>query len=117
MWIEERRSTRPNTANNRSNTSNRKPPSLDSKSSKFRQLKKPRSSSFWRGVSGEKGRDLRLCCDFFGLAFLSPVRDACGPRGSSEYTPRAGVSGGVRQLQCCDPGDHAGNFLSNALRL
>jgi hypothetical protein len=33
-----------------------KPPSLDSKSSKFRQLKKPRSSSFWRGVSGETGR-------------------------------------------------------------
>src|SRR5260221_2428666 len=50
-------------------------------------------------VAHEKGRDLRLCCDFFGLAFPSPVRDACGPRGSSEYTPRAGVSGGVRH---CD---------------
>src|SRR5260221_7065922 len=50
-------------------------------------------------VAHEKGRDLRLCCDFFGLAFPSPVRDACGPRGSSEYTPRAGVSGGVRQLR------------------
>src|SRR6266853_2950733 len=47
----------------------------------------------------EKGRDLRLWCEFCRLAFPSPVRDACGPRGSSEYTPRAGVSGGVRQLQ------------------
>ena len=46
-----------------------------------------------------KGRGLRLWCEFFRLAFPSPVRDACGPRGSSEYTPRAGVSGGVRQLQ------------------
>src|SRR5258708_17705101 len=50
-------------------------------------------------VAHEKGRDLRLCCDFFGLAFPSPVRDACGPRASSEYTARAGVSGGVRQLR------------------
>ncbi len=46
-----------------------------------------------------KGLDLRLWCEFFRLAFPSPVRDACGPRGSSEYTQRAGVSGGVRQLQ------------------
>jgi len=46
-----------------------------------------------------KGRDLRLWCEFFRLAFPSPVRDACGPRGSSEYTPRAGVLGGVRQLR------------------
>ena len=49
-------------------------------------------------VAHEKRRDLRLWCEFFRLAFPSPVRDACGPRGSSEYTQRAGVSGGVRQL-------------------
>ena len=50
-------------------------------------------------VVREKGRDLRLWCEFFRLAFPSQVRDACGLRGSSEYTERAGVSGGVRQLQ------------------
>ena len=50
-------------------------------------------------VVRETGRDLRLWCEFFRLAFPSPVRDVCGPRGSSEYTQRAGVSGGVRQLQ------------------
>src|SRR5467141_2098158 len=49
-------------------------------------------------VAHEKGRDLRLWCEFCRLAFPSRVRDACGPRGSSEYTQRAGVSGGVRQL-------------------
>jgi len=46
-----------------------------------------------------KGRDLRLWCEFFRLAFPSRVPDVCDPRGSSEYTQRAGVSGGVRQLQ------------------
>jgi len=50
-------------------------------------------------VAHEKGRDLRLWCGFCRLAFPSRVRDACGFLGSSEYTPRAGVSGGVRQLQ------------------
>jgi hypothetical protein len=50
-------------------------------------------------VVHEKGRDLRLWCDFFRPAFPSPVRDACGPRGSSEYTQRAAVSVGVRQRQ------------------
>ena len=50
-------------------------------------------------VAHEKGRDLRLWCEFFRLAFPSRVRDACGPHGSSEYTQRAAVSGGVRQLQ------------------
>src|SRR6267154_1433531 len=50
-------------------------------------------------VAHEKGPDLRRWCEFFRLAFPSRVRDACGPRGSSEYTQRAGVSGGVRQLQ------------------
>jgi len=50
-------------------------------------------------VVREKGRDLRLWYEFFRLAFPSPVRDACGPRGSSEYTQRAGALGGVRQLQ------------------
>ena len=50
-------------------------------------------------VADEKGRDLRLWCEFFRLAFPSRVRDVCGPRGSSEYTQRAGVSGGVRQLR------------------
>src|SRR6266446_1344353 len=50
-------------------------------------------------VAHEKGRDLRLWCEFCRLAFPSRVRDACGPRGSSEYTQRAGVSGGVRQLR------------------
>ena len=49
-------------------------------------------------VAHEKGRDLRLWCGFCRLAFPSRVRDACGLL-SSEYTPRAGVSGGVRQLQ------------------
>jgi hypothetical protein len=49
-------------------------------------------------VAHEKGRDLRLWYEFFRLAFPSRVRDACGPRGSSGYTHRAGVSGGVRQL-------------------
>jgi hypothetical protein len=50
-------------------------------------------------VADEKGRDLKLWCEFFRLAFPSLVRDVCGPRGSSEYTQRAGVSGGVRQLR------------------
>jgi hypothetical protein len=50
-------------------------------------------------VADEKGRDRRLWCEFFHLAFPSRVRDVCGPRGSSEYTQRAGVSGGVRQLR------------------
>ena len=50
-------------------------------------------------VADEKGRDRRLRCDFFGLAFPSLVRDVCGPRGSSEYTQRADVSGGVRQVR------------------
>ena len=50
-------------------------------------------------VADEKGRDQRLRCEFFRLAFPSRVRDVCGPRGSSEYTPRGDVSGGVRQLQ------------------
>jgi len=50
-------------------------------------------------VADEKGCDLRLWCEFFRLAFPSRVRDVCGPRGSSEYTPRGDVSGGVRQLQ------------------
>jgi hypothetical protein len=49
-------------------------------------------------VAYEKECDLRLWCEFSRLAFPSRVRDACGPRGSSEYTLRAGVSGGVRQL-------------------
>src|SRR5258708_5829784 len=50
-------------------------------------------------VADEKGRNRRLRCESFRLVFPSLVRDACGPRGSSEYTPRAGVSGGVRQLR------------------
>jgi hypothetical protein len=50
-------------------------------------------------VVREKGRGLRLWCEFFRLAFPSRVRDVCGPRGSSEYTQRGDVSGGVRQLQ------------------
>jgi hypothetical protein len=50
-------------------------------------------------VADEKGRDRRLRCEFFRLVFPSRVRDVCGPRGSSEYTPRAGVLGGVRQLR------------------
>ena len=50
-------------------------------------------------VADEKGRDRRLRCEFFRLAFLFRVRDVCGPRGSSEYTQRAGVSGGIRQLR------------------
>jgi len=50
-------------------------------------------------VAVEKERDRRLRCEFFRLAFPSRVRDVCGPRGSSEYTPRAGVLGGVRQLR------------------
>jgi len=50
-------------------------------------------------VADEKGRDLRLWCEVFRLAFPSLVRDVCGPRGSSEYTQRADVSGGVRQLR------------------
>ena len=33
--------------------------------------------------TGGKGRGLRLWCEFFRLAFPSPVRDACGPRGTS----------------------------------
>ena len=51
-------------------------------------------------VAHEKGRDLRLWCEFFGLVFPSRVRDVCGPRGSSEYTRRAGVLDGVRRLRC-----------------
>jgi hypothetical protein len=59
----------------------------------------------------EPGRFRDATLRWFGLG--SP----CGPRGSSEYTQRAGVSGGVRQLQWCDPGDHGGNSLPNTLRL
>ena len=47
----------------------------------------------------EKGRDLRLWCEFFRLVFPFLVRDVCGPRGSSEYTRRAGVLDGVRRLR------------------
>jgi hypothetical protein len=50
-------------------------------------------------VAHEKGRDLRLWCEFCRLAFPFRVRDAYGPRGSSEYTQRADVSGGVGQLR------------------
>ena len=50
-------------------------------------------------VAHEKGRDLRLWCEFCRLAFPFRVRDAYGPRGSSEYTQRAGVLGGARQPQ------------------
>jgi len=50
-------------------------------------------------VADERERDRRLRCEFFRLAFPSLVRDVCGPRGSSVNTQRAGVSGGVRQLQ------------------
>ena len=50
-------------------------------------------------AADEKGRDRRLWCEFFRLVFPSRVRDVCDPRGSSEYTQRAGVSGGVRQLR------------------
>ena len=49
-------------------------------------------------VADEKGRE-RLRCGFFHLEFPSLVRDVRGPRDSSEYTQRAGVSGGVRQLR------------------
>ena len=47
-------------------------------------------------VAHEKGRDLRLWCEFFRLVFPSRVRDVYCPRGGSEYTQRAGVLGGVR---------------------
>jgi hypothetical protein len=47
-------------------------------------------------VDDERERDRRLGCEFFRLAFPSLVRDVCGPHGSSEYTQRAGVLGGVR---------------------
>ena len=50
-------------------------------------------------VAHEKGRDLRLWCEFFRLVFPSRVRDVYGPRGSSEYTQRGDVLGGVGQLQ------------------
>jgi hypothetical protein len=50
-------------------------------------------------VAHGKGRDLRLWCEFCRLVFPSRVRDACGPRGNSEYTQREDVSGGVRPLQ------------------
>jgi hypothetical protein len=64
------------------------------------RIKQPdRTGGVTHPVAHEKGRDLRPYCDFFGLAFPSPVRDACGPHGSSEYTQTAGVSGGVRQLR------------------
>jgi hypothetical protein len=54
-WTEERSSTRPNTGNYRSNISSPKPPSLDSKSSKFRRLKRRGS-----GVSGELHKCSRI---------------------------------------------------------
>jgi hypothetical protein len=38
-------------------------------------------------VAHEKRRDLRLCCELFGLAFPSRVRDVCGPRGTTYATP------------------------------
>jgi hypothetical protein len=50
-------------------------------------------------VADEKGRDRLLRREFFRLAFPSRVRDVCGPYGSSEYTQRAVVSSGVRQLR------------------
>jgi hypothetical protein len=50
-------------------------------------------------IAPEKGPNLRLPNEFCRSAFPSRVRDACGPHGSSEYTQRADVSGGVRQLQ------------------
>ena len=34
-------------------------------------------------VADEKGRDRRLQCEFFRLAFPSLVRDVCGPRGTT----------------------------------
>ena len=64
---------------------------------RIRQLVRSDGAAF--AVADEKGRDRRLRCEFFRLAFPSLVRDVCGPPGSSEYAQRAGVSGGVRQLR------------------
>ena len=69
----------------------------DAASVRIRQLVRTGGAAL--PVADEKGRDRRLRCEFFRLAFPSQVRDECGPRGSSEYTQRAGVLGGVRQLQ------------------
>jgi len=70
----------------------------DAKLVRIRQL--VRSGSAALPVAHEQGRDLRLWCEFFRLAFPSRVRDVCGPRGgSSEYTLRGDVSGGLRQLR------------------
>ena len=43
------------------------------------------------------GPDPKLRIEFCRQVSPSQVRDVCGPRGSSEYTHRAVVSGGVRQ--------------------
>ncbi len=69
----------------------------DAASVRIRQLVRTGGAAL--PVADEKGRDRRLRCEFFRLAFPSRVRDVCGPRGSSEYTQRAPVSGGVRQLR------------------
>ena len=69
----------------------------DAASVRIRQLVRTGGAAL--PVADEKGRDRRLRCEFFRLAFPSLVRDVCGPRGSSEYTQRAPVSGGVRQLR------------------
>jgi|SRR5580704_12905412 hypothetical protein len=69
----------------------------DAKLVRIRQL--VRSGSAALPVAHEQGRDLRLWCEFFRPVFPSRVRDVCGPRSSSECTPRGDVSGGVRQLQ------------------
>jgi hypothetical protein len=50
-------------------------------------------------IADEKRCDRLLRCEFFRLAFPSLVRDVRGPHDSSEFTQRAVVSSGVRQLR------------------
>jgi hypothetical protein len=58
-----------------------------------------RSGGAAHPVAHEKGRDPRLWCEFYRVAFPSRVRDACGLRGSSERIQRTNVSDGDPQLQ------------------
>jgi hypothetical protein len=67
-----------------------------------------------RRVGPEKGLDPKLLNEFCCSVFPSQVRNACGPHGGNEHTPRAIASDGVHSAQTRGPAGLGGSFRSNA---